>query len=97
MENQTEQTKKVFITDEMRNSKWDSMLKVFKGIIEDNPSPKSVKEKLLSLAESAKNTQILTPRQSEGIYARCHNYINGEYGNTKTEQNVSQEHNFSTK
>lgn len=79
---------KVTITDEMRNAKWDSMLNVFKAIIKDEPEPDSVKEKLLVLAESAKNTQILTPRQAEGIYDRCHNYINGEYGNTKKSENL---------
>jgi len=91
METQVEQPKKITITDEMRNGKWDSMLRVFNGIIKDCPSVESVKDKLLTLAESAKNTQILTPRQAEGIYDRCMNYINGKYGNTKTTENLSQQ------
>ena len=88
METQVE-VKKVTVTDEMRNGKWDSMLKVFHGIIKDNPSIESVKSKLLSLAESARNTHILTPRQAEGIYDRCMNYIKGEYGNTKKAENLN--------
>lgn len=86
-----EETKveRVTITDEMRNAKWDSMLKVFHGIVKDSPEPDSVKDKLISLAESAKNTHILTPRQAEGIHDRCHNYIKGEYGNTKKTENLN--------
>lgn len=68
------------ITDEMRNSKWDSMLKVFKKIIDGNPKPESVKEDLMALSESAKNTGVLTPRQAEGIVDRCSNYLKGNWG-----------------
>ena len=71
---------KVTITDAMRNDKWDSMLKVFKKIIEGNPSPESVKDDLAALSESAKNTGILTARQVEGIVDRCNNYIKGNWG-----------------
>lgn len=81
MENATEQVEKVpTITDAQKNAKWDSMLKVFKGIIENDPEPETVKEKLQALSQSAINTQMLTSRQKEGIVDRCRYYMDGTYG-----------------
>lgn len=81
--------KKEVITDAMCIAKWQQLLKVFKGLIEGNPEPETIKDDLLSLKETAKLAPELTPRQVEGIIARCDNYLNGEYGNTKTTANIS--------
>lgn len=75
-----QEVKQPTITDKMRNDKWDSMLKVFSAIIKGNPNPEKVKDKLTTLSDSAVNTNLLTPRQREGIVGRCRNYINGKYG-----------------
>lgn len=79
---------KLEITDEMINAKWRSMLKVFKTLITEWPKPEKIKKELEDLKTAAINS-ILTPRQTQGIIARCDNYINGTYGNTKTEANVA--------
>jgi len=79
MEQATE-TQQPSITDKMRNDKYDSMLRVFQGIIKGNPEPEKVKDKLTSLSEAAINTNLLTARQKEGIVDRCANYLKGNYG-----------------
>jgi hypothetical protein len=68
------------ITDEMIITEWRSMLSIFKEIIKDNPPVSKVKEDLEELAESAKLSARLTPKQRDGIYERCQSYINGTYG-----------------
>lgn len=75
------------------NTNWDALLKIFHGIVEKNP--KDAETQINSLRELAK-AKNLTPRQAEGIDARCENYLNGTYGKTKTAANISQEHNFSS-
>lgn len=82
MEETAEQVteKQPVITDKMRNDKWDSMLKVFEAITKGSPEPSKVAEKLKSLSDSALNTNLLTPRQREGIVDRCRNYLKGGYG-----------------
>lgn len=82
-------------SDEEINTKWRQMLRAFEKIIGGSPKVEDVKDDLCALKEAAKNT-ILTPRQAEGIVARCNNYLNGEYGKTKKPEHYSQEHNFST-
>ena len=66
--------------DELCIAKWNSMLEMFKKIIEKDPAPEKVKDKLLELKKAAINTHHLTERQKEGILARCDNYLNGTYG-----------------
>lgn len=73
------ETKQTAATDAEINAKWVSMLNMFNKIIDDKPAVDKVKDKLIQLQELAKNS-ILTPRQQEGIYERCQNYINGSYG-----------------
>jgi hypothetical protein len=80
--------KKEKVTDEQINVKWRQMLKTFEAIISSNPKPETVKEDLLALIGVAK-TSILTPKQIDGIYGRCENYMNGSYGRTKTAANYS--------
>jgi hypothetical protein len=53
--------------DEICNRNWDGLLKVFHKIAE---SSKDKKQQYESLKEVAKTKQ-LSPRQSEGISARC--------------------------
>lgn len=77
------------VTDEMCIAKWRQLLRMFKKLIEGNPTPEIIKEDLIALKQTASLSIELTPRQVEGIVARCDNYLNGEYGNTKTAGNLS--------
>lgn len=70
-------------------SKWKTLLKVFHDIIESEPPAEKVAEELKSLKELAKRSQELTARQIDAIVARCDNYMNGTYGNTKSKENLS--------
>lgn len=72
-------------------AKWQSLLKRFKMVIDGNPKPNTVVEELVALKQEAKLSHVLTSRQIEGINARCDNYLNGTYGNTKTDENMSQQ------
>lgn len=67
--------------------KFSSLLDVFHGIIEGDPKPESVSDKLIALKEQAKNTGELNTRQLEAILARCDNYLKGDYGKTKNADN----------
>jgi hypothetical protein len=67
-------------TDTEINAVWQSMLKQFEKIIDGNPAPEKVKEKLTQLQDLAKQSGIMTVRQVEGIYMRCHNYLTGNWG-----------------
>lgn len=73
------ETKQAAATDAETNAKWVSMLKMFHKIIDGNPAVEKVKDKLIELQGLCQNS-ILTPLQSNGIYERCQNYINGTYG-----------------
>lgn len=66
---------------------WARMLIKFHTAIEGSAEPVKVKEKLNNLAEQANNSAILTPRQREGIYARCKNYLSGNYGKDSVKDN----------
>lgn len=68
-------------------AEWRKLLKVFKLIIAENPKPESVKADLEGLKEAAKTAKYLTFHQVSAITARCDNYMNGEYGNTKVDAN----------
>jgi len=72
-------------------AEWRGMIGIFKTLIKDSPKPEAIKADLLSLKEMAKISANLTMRQVEAIHARCDNYLNGTYGNTKTEENMSQQ------
>jgi hypothetical protein len=67
---------------------WKQSLASFHKIIDGNPAPDKVKDKLLGLKESTKISNILNQRQKEAIIARCDFYIAGEYGKTKTSENI---------
>jgi hypothetical protein len=69
---------------------WGTLLNIFHGLIENTPEPKKIEGKLLALKEDAKNAADLTPKQREGIMDRVNNYLKGEYGNTKTAENLGQ-------
>lgn len=79
-----EQKKRV--SNKEMNDNWDALLKMFHSVIEKNPS--DYKEQLDSIKEMAK-IKPMTPRQVEGITDRCDYAIKGEYGNTKTMENLS--------
>jgi hypothetical protein len=53
--------------DKICNANWESLLKIFKAIDGDNPKAKKM---YLDLKEVAK-TKDLSPRQIEGMVARC--------------------------
>lgn len=55
---------------------WQMMLKMFKDIDHTKSDSKSEYEELKELAQLS---GLLTPRQKEGIYARCNNAIGGTY------------------
>ena len=76
------------VTDEIINAKWQSMLRVFKTLIKDDPKPEKIKDQLEELKAAARSS-IMTQRQIEGIVDRCDNYMKGEYGSTKTEENLA--------
>lgn len=75
-----EQEQKEHVTDEMCITEWRTMLNSFKEIIKDRPPINKVKGELEELMDLAKTSGRLTARQSEGIYERCQNYLNGSYG-----------------
>lgn len=75
------------------NLKWKALLKIFHGIKMDASDAKKKYEQLKELA-AADGT--MTPRQKEGIMARCDNAINGSYGKSKRPEHYSQQHNFSS-
>ena len=57
--------------EKMCNTNWDSLLKIFKNV---SGKPEEQIEKYTALKELAK-TKPLTPRQAEGISARCNYQI----------------------
>lgn len=65
------------VTDEEINAKWQQMVALFKKIIEGNPAPEKVRQKLTDLKAAADQSHLLTGRQKEGIHGRCDNYLNG--------------------
>lgn len=77
-------------------AEWRRLLKVFHLLIEKNPKPGDIKQDLIDLKETAKVSTHLTFHQVSAIAARCDNYMNGDYGNSKKPEHYSQEHNFST-
>lgn len=68
------------VSDEQYIAKWKSLLEMLFKIIEKDPAPEKVKDKLLELKEVAANSNHLTERQKNGIMSRCDNYINGTFG-----------------
>lgn len=84
------------INDDACIAEWRAMLKIFHETIKGDPAPEKVKNELAALKEAAKVAKNLTFHQVTAIQARCDNYMNGEYGNTKTAEHISQAHNFST-
>lgn len=59
------------------------MLREFNSLIVTTPAVEKVKNKLLDLKRRAELSVELNYRQKDAIIARCDNYINGTYGNTK--------------
>lgn len=68
---------------------WRQMLKAFELIIKGNKSPEKVKPELDALKEAVKVSTHLTFHQVSAIQARCDNYMSGDYGNTKTAENLT--------
>ena len=77
-------------------AEWRTLLQMFHDTIKDSPKAEDVKDQLASIKEMAKVSKVLTYHQVDGITARCNNYLNGSYGNSKKPEHYSQEHNFST-
>jgi hypothetical protein len=71
------------VTDELIFAEWRMMLKMFKDLVEPSPPVEEVRAQLKALQAMAKLSKLLTPRQVEGIYDRCENYLKGDYGVTK--------------
>jgi len=70
---------------------WRERIGIFNNIVKENPKPETIRKELEALKVSAKINPHLTMRQIEGITARCDNYLNGTYGNTKTDENMNQQ------
>jgi len=68
-------------TEETKTFTW--FLSAFHAVIESMPPKEKVKDRLLSLRESANKASELNLRQKESIIARIDNYLNDQYGNTK--------------
>lgn len=63
---------------------WVSLINEFKAV----PSSHT-KSQLGKLRERVKANLHLTYRQMDALIARCDNLMNGDYGNTKTEDNYN--------
>lgn len=71
------------------NPNFQKLLNNFHAIVEDNPKPEKVKEKLEALKLDA-TAAFITGHQRDAIHARCNNYINGTYGSWAKEHKVHQ-------
>lgn len=67
------------------------LLRGFHKLVEDMPPVDKVQPELLKLKQAATNSAELTVRQREAVIDRCNNYINGDYGKTKTAENLGHE------
>lgn len=67
---------------------FQTLLDRFHKAIESNPEPTKIKKILEAIKEDAANSGELNIRQKDAIIARCENYLNGTYGNTKTEAHL---------
>jgi hypothetical protein len=76
----------------MNTGQWGELLIEFKNLIKGDPSPESIRGPLEALKEKASNSHELTIHQKGGIIARCDNHLKGEYGNTKTQENLDYQH-----
>lgn len=83
------ETKERKISDSECILKWQALLKMFHDIIQSDPPVQKVAEELKSLKDMAIKSHELTARQIDAIIARCDNYMNGTYGNTKTTGNLN--------
>lgn len=77
------------MTTDLRSSEFQLMTKIFNKLIELNPSAESIKKELLDLKSEAEKSSELNIRQKDAIIAKCDNYLNGNYGNTKTKENLT--------
>jgi len=84
------------VNDDACIAEWRAMLKIFHDTIKGDPKPEDVKDQLISLKQAAAAAKNLTFHQVSAITARCDNYMNGEYGNTKTAANVNYQSNGTT-
>jgi len=75
------------ISECIENKNFQTLLDKFHKAIINDPKPDEVKPSLDKLMEEAK-TLTLTARQSDAIYSRSKNYINGVYGSTSREHKV---------
>jgi hypothetical protein len=66
------------------NGNWAVLLGEFHALVQDAPNANKIKEQLLALNEKAKLANDLTFRQIDGIRDRINNYLNGDYGKTKS-------------
>lgn len=73
-------------TEAENSVEWKKLLDSFHSIIEPKGDKKEV---LLKLKEQATQNPFLTERQMDAIRARCDNFLNDTYGNTKTAANMA--------
>lgn len=73
----------------MEKQNFDSFLREFNGLVDNTPTVGTIRSKLENLKERAQNEKTMTFRQTDAILARCDNYLNGTYGKTKTDKNLS--------
>lgn len=73
---------------------WGELLTAFKTLTDKNPPPESIRGALEAIKLKAENAdkKELSYRQKDAIMARCDNYLSGEYGKTKTPENLAYQH-----
>ncbi len=64
---------------------WQSLNGEFSKIIDNDPTPAKVKDKLSELKTRVQSKNTLTGRQTESLSARIDNYMAGTYGKNNNE------------
>ncbi len=78
------------MSTEIVPTEFQMLLKSFNDLVEKMPPAEKIKDQLLEIKELAINSHELNSRQREAITDRVKYYFSGEYGNTKTKENMSQ-------
>ena len=68
-------------------AEWQSFNSMFNSIVEKKPKDAIGQCEAIKKAVAASTR--LTARQVESLNSKCNNYISGDYGNTKTPENLS--------
>ena len=66
------------------------LLREFNALVKEKPPVEKIKKELLKIKAKAEKSAELNYRQKDAVIARCDNYINSEYGNTKRAEHYEQ-------